>query len=189
MSGLGGHAYGSFRSKVASSDYMWLRDSLPTDMPFARVTIYGYNSKVVGSLSWQSIDHLAKRFCADLKRLCKVQMGSARPVILLGHSLGGLIMKQAIVILSKSGLEEDRILHKSTCGLVCFGVPHSGMNVESLILMAGESAPNRALIKSLEVDSPVLQTLSEAFLQAAGGKGDLEVHCHFETVRSPTAMV
>jgi hypothetical protein len=45
ITGLDGHAYGSWRGK----DYlgrMWLRDFLSKDLPNCRTMIYGYNSKL-----------------------------------------------------------------------------------------------------------------------------------------------
>ena len=40
ISGLGGHAYGSFKEK--KGDHMWLRDSLPHHIPGLHVFINGY---------------------------------------------------------------------------------------------------------------------------------------------------
>ncbi|KAH7016032.1 uncharacterized protein B0I36DRAFT_336429 [Microdochium trichocladiopsis] len=58
ISGLGGHAFGSF--KEHGGEHMWLRDALPGDLvgeqtsqPMARVMIYGYASAVAGSTSFQ----------------------------------------------------------------------------------------------------------------------------------------
>lgn len=79
---------------------MWLRDSLPFDLtleasdhPIARVMIYGYDSTVVGDNSMQNIEDLATRFNTGLQKLANASI--IRPIILIGHSLGGLIIKQA----------------------------------------------------------------------------------------------
>jgi protein SERAC1 len=45
VTGLDGHAYGSFRGK-GSLGRMWLRDFLSKDLPNCRTMIYGYNSKL-----------------------------------------------------------------------------------------------------------------------------------------------
>ena len=45
ITGLDGHAYGSWRGK-GSLGRMWLRDFLCKDLPYCRVMIYGYNSKL-----------------------------------------------------------------------------------------------------------------------------------------------
>lgn len=78
---------------------MWLRDSLPHDLtsetndePMARVMIYGYESTVTGSKSMQNLEDFATKFNASLQTLANAM--TIRPIILIGHSLGGLIIKQ-----------------------------------------------------------------------------------------------
>lgn len=78
---------------------MWLRDSLPfdltldtSDQPIARVMIYGYDSVVAESKSMQNIEDLATGFIGGLQKLANASI--IQPIILIGHSLGGLIIKQ-----------------------------------------------------------------------------------------------
>jgi predicted alpha/beta hydrolase len=78
---------------------MWLRDSLPfdltldtSDQPIARVMIYGYDSVVAESKSTQNLEDLATGFIGSLQILANASI--IRPIILIGHSLGGLIIKQ-----------------------------------------------------------------------------------------------
>ena len=65
--GLGGHAFGSFKKKGTS--YMWLRDSLPNDMPNLRVLLFGYDSGLDGSDSNQNVSVIADSFVSHLSRL------------------------------------------------------------------------------------------------------------------------
>lgn len=67
ISGLGGHAFGSFKSR--GGQFMWLRDGLLNDLPGSRVFVYGYDTQTVASTSVQNIPDLGKRFCMSLKRL------------------------------------------------------------------------------------------------------------------------
>ena len=60
ISGLGGHAYGSFKRK--GGQYMWLSDSLPHDIRTARVMTYGYESGLVASESTQTLCDLGQTF-------------------------------------------------------------------------------------------------------------------------------
>lgn len=78
---------------------MWLRDSLPGYLtseadgkPMARVMIYGYESTVSQSKTTQNLADLATTFHSSLLILAAGQ--TTRPIILIGHSLGGLIIKQ-----------------------------------------------------------------------------------------------
>lgn len=57
--GLNGHAFGSFKAKSRGRTYMWLRDSLAKDLPHARIFIYGYDTQLQGSHSFENIGDLA----------------------------------------------------------------------------------------------------------------------------------
>ncbi len=41
---------------------MWLRDSLPHDLPGARILNYGYDTRLEGSQSFQNVMTLASQF-------------------------------------------------------------------------------------------------------------------------------
>ena len=56
---------------------MWLRDSLPRDLPGTRVLIYGYDSELVGSKSFQGIEAIASGFVGSLRRIRQVSRVSA----------------------------------------------------------------------------------------------------------------
>ena len=71
ISGLGGHAFGSFKDK--DSQYMWLRDSLPGDFPDLRIFIYGYNSVLQGSTSIQNLGDIGSSLRDALRTLDKPQ--------------------------------------------------------------------------------------------------------------------
>lgn len=67
ISGLGGHAFGSFKEKGGS--HMWLCDDLPNDLATTRIIIYGYESQVHGSQSFQDLEALATTLRTSLQRL------------------------------------------------------------------------------------------------------------------------
>ncbi|KAL7948816.1 hypothetical protein V8C42DRAFT_312410 [Trichoderma barbatum] len=191
LSGLGGHAFGSFKERGGT--HMWLRDSLPgyltteTDQrPMARVMIYGYESGVARSKSMQNLEDLATTFHSSLLALASGP--TTRPIILIGHSLGGLIIKQALISLSSSTNPDDQKLIRAVYGVIFFGTPHDGMDVSSLIPMVGDG-PNRFLIESISrINSQIISIQQREFHNALGKKGDSEVFCFYETLESPTAQ-
>lgn len=171
---------------------MWLRDALPYDIthnsadtPIARVMTYGYESRVSQSKSIQNLEDLASSFHTALIALARAP--TTKPIILIAHSLGGLIVKQALISLSKSKSEDDRKLAQAVYGIVFFGVPHEGMDTSSLIPMVGDG-PNRFLIESISrINSQILGIQQQEFHTALGSEGDSEVFCFYETLESPTA--
>ncbi|KAI5460666.1 hypothetical protein BGZ63DRAFT_488681 [Mariannaea sp. PMI_226] len=190
LSGLGGHAFGSFKER--GGDYMWLRDSLPHDLTceetgqsMARVMTYGYESSVAGSENIQNIEDLATKFHSSLLALATAP--TMRPIILIAHSLGGLVVKQALMALSKSTNEDDQNLIRAIYGIVFFGVPHDGMDISSLLPMVGDG-PNRLLIESIgHINSQILTIQQREFHKALGDRDRSEVFCFYETLKSPTA--
>ncbi|KAH7012721.1 uncharacterized protein B0I36DRAFT_256250 [Microdochium trichocladiopsis] len=190
ISGLGGHAFGSFKQR--GGEHMWLRDALPYDLtlegndrPIARVMTYGYNSSIPQSNSMQNLEDLAASFHSSLLALAGTYI---KPILVIAHSLGGLIIKQALISLSRSESRDDQLLLGAVYGVVFFGVPHDGVDISSLIPMVGDQ-PNRFLVESIgHINSQILSTQRREFHAALGGKGDSEVFCFYETLQSLTAQ-
>jgi hypothetical protein len=66
ISGLGSHAWGSFKKRGETS--MWLADKLPRNWSQARIMIYGYRSPIMGSRSRQTLRILPKHSTIILLR-------------------------------------------------------------------------------------------------------------------------
>lgn len=82
---------------------MWLRDALPYDIiggddniPISRVLIHGYGSNLQNSDSFQNLEDLGTSFYSSLRSM--IIAGSFRPIILIAHSLGGLIVKEVCAL-------------------------------------------------------------------------------------------
>ncbi|GFF48132.1 hypothetical protein IFM46972_08474 [Aspergillus udagawae] len=93
LSGLGGHAFGSFKERGGT--FMWLRDALPFNFPNARILIYGYDTQTVLSSSFQNLTDLGKRLRTGVKGIRKPS--EFRPILFIGHSLGGLVIKEVCI--------------------------------------------------------------------------------------------
>ena len=161
---------------------MWLCDSLPKDMPTARVMIYGYESGLQRSNSFAHLSDLAGSLRIAIMRL--LRSGKKRPLILIGHSLGGLLIKEALIQIleSESGSDVIALL----AGILFFGVPNDGMDIESLIPMVGDQ-PNRSLLESLSAMNTQILGLQRRHFSRILSRGNLEMFCFFETELSPTA--
>lgn len=166
---------------------MWIRDAIPKSVPGLRTLIYGYDSKLEGSNSFQSISDIARTLVWELKT-AGWSSPSSKPIIFLAHSLGGLVLKEAIVQIADREKSVAAILD-NVLGAIMFGVPSLGMEQSHLLAMV-EGQPTEPLVQDLsrDGDNNYLVRLNErfeglAFLRAA------RIIWAYETERSPTAVV
>ncbi|KAH8707497.1 hypothetical protein GQ44DRAFT_777431 [Phaeosphaeriaceae sp. PMI808] len=66
------------------------------DVPNIRVLLYGYDTSLLGNDSIDSIEDLGRRFLESIKAF-RANITNRRPIIFIGHSLGGLLIKEALV--------------------------------------------------------------------------------------------
>ncbi|KAK5676541.1 hypothetical protein LTS10_010842 [Elasticomyces elasticus] len=196
VTGLAGHALGSFRA--SSGTFVWLRDALPNDVPQARVLTYGYDTALFENQSKESLYHLAAVFLDRLNSFRRATGTQRRPVCFLGHSLGGVVLKEALTIsdlANKSRRDWMRNLDDCgaalyTCGLILFGVPNLGLQHRQLFAMV-KGQRNENFIQSLVVNednepSPYLAELTRKFSQLCAGQvPPFEIYSYFETEPSP----
>lgn len=132
---------------------MWLRDELPHDLPDFRIMIYGYDSNLEGSTSFQNLLDMGQKFRNAIR---EARPRPAKPLILLGHSFGGLVIHEPISLLRKGHTDSDRLTFGAIKGVVFFGVPSQGMDIKSLIPMVGNQS-NTGFLHTLGPNSPVLR--------------------------------
>ncbi len=152
-------------------------------MPGARVLTYGYDTRLSGSHSFQNLGDVASMFRVSL-RIALGNRPPDRPLIFIAHSLGGLVLKQALIQM-ESGDAVDIRNFRSTYGILFFGVPNQGMDISSLLAMVG-SQPNLSFLTMLSKDAGVLQELIERFRTVFSFK-DSEIISLYETYASRTA--
>jgi hypothetical protein len=192
ITGLGGHAMGSFRSTDGS--FLWLRDVLPKTLPKARILTYGYDTALVKNKSKESIRDLAKVFLDALSDFRYETQTQRRPLCFIGHSLGGVVLKEALAI---AELNQDADFHEvvlSTYGLILLGVPNLGLRHPQLMTMV-EGNPNQQFVRDLVVDedeapSPYLDELTAKFSRMCSKvTPPFHIFFYYETERSPTVKV
>ncbi|KAF8498905.1 P-loop containing nucleoside triphosphate hydrolase protein [Hysterangium stoloniferum] len=129
--GLDGHREGSW---TTDNGILWLRDLLPQRLPHARIATYGYHVST-GSQSTKIDETLyghAENFISRLALLRNNTTTTKRPIIFLAHSLGGIILKFALIHANqcnKSHLPYHKEIMLSTNGILFFGTPHQGTAV------------------------------------------------------------
>lgn len=167
---------------------MWLESILPDKIPYARVMTFGYNSTVAFSssaakLEDKSIDLINR---LSMKR-SSVENGSTRPIVFVCHSLGGIIVKKALILAhERSSDMHYRNILDNTKAIAFLGVPHRGADAAWWFDFAANSlkgatlgvSTHTALVKDLQKASPTLATISKQFVER--GKS-LKIYTFYET--------
>jgi hypothetical protein len=112
------------------------------------------------------------------------------PIVFLAHSLGGLVIKQALLYLSKQSQmdEESQNTFQSVYTMLFFGVPCKGLDVETLAAMAnGQST--EGFLSDLRNNSPMLDDLTQSFLNVFDSRPWIEIYSFHETVASRTGAI
>jgi hypothetical protein len=164
----------SSRKAPAHKAIFWPQDLLPTTLPNARVFTYGYDTYIrhrFGAPGNNStIYDLGQNLLLSIEAKRRTQ--PSRPLIFIAHSLGGIVVKEA---LRKS--EACRIHHSylhsiydATVALICFGTPHSGADprgvvhrVAEKVIRAAGFTVNKQLVNSLLPSSERLRELRDEF--------------------------
>lgn len=119
-----------FETWTAANHTFWPRDFLAKDLPYARVFVYGYNSNVTDpqTMSNASVKDHANTLLnlLDMERspymvstanrkqsprLTVYQQSMPPKIIFIGHSLGGLVIKQV----RKHLIKKSNILTANLC--------------------------------------------------------------------------
>ncbi|OCH86490.1 hypothetical protein OBBRIDRAFT_224237 [Obba rivulosa] len=130
---LNGHAFDTWQDH--SSSFMWLRDSLPGSFPDARILLYGYSADILSSTLTGRLSALSDVFLENLRRERDFEMGS-KPLIIMAHSLGGLVIKQALLSSNKRADARYSDIFTSIRGIMFFGTPHhKGGDTSTTILV------------------------------------------------------
>ncbi len=181
MHGLNGEPQ---KTWTAKNGVFWPSDLLPASLRDARanVLVYGYNadvySKKHGSNPSDNFIYLhAQTLVTSLTHYRKDEQTSHHPIIWVCHSLGGILVKRALLYsndLKASQHEDYRSLYVSTYGIVFLGTPHTGSDVATwgtiLQSMSDAVVPRSffqsesVLLKTLKRDNETLQNINNHFL-------------------------
>jgi pimeloyl-ACP methyl ester carboxylesterase len=139
----------------------WPYEYLKDDIPQATLWTYGYNSHVVEDLfkanNKNSISQHGRDFSVQLER----DVGQG-PLIFVAHSLGGIIVKDA--------LRRSKQCRERTKLVVFLGTPHRGSGLADWGKIATNLArlalhdTNSRLVQTLEVNNEVLDNINEQFV-------------------------
>ncbi|KAG7112108.1 Protein SERAC1 like protein [Verticillium longisporum] len=120
--GLNGGSHATW----TKNGFFWPRE-LMHQLPGARIMTYGFNTGFKRQGLFAK-DHIrAFDIAGDLiDQLCHLRRGQdTRPLIMVAHSLGGLIVKQALVEARRSSQASIRTVFDAVISVIFFGTPHT----------------------------------------------------------------
>ena len=168
---------------------MWLRDMLPSSVPVARIMTFGYDTEPSGSrnLYRKFISSPANNLISALAILRKKTESTRRPLIFVGHSFGGLIIKSALLRSNSAEDDEEDIkaIKSMTLGIIFLGTPHQGSRSGSFAEILQKVAYlNRTTFceasdsHCLEMDLDQFKSISSGFL----------IFCCYETLPTTSTL-
>ncbi|KAN0075952.1 NAD(P)-binding domain protein [Elaphomyces granulatus] len=146
---------------------LWLQDFLPRDVKNIRVMSFGYNaSAAFGNTTATIVDHAKDLLCCLVDKR-EEEDEKTRPIIFIGHSLGGIVIKQALF---QAKIESQyQTISEATVGIIFLGTPHRGSEKASYGKVLANVAttvmhkPAQALIDALRANSDALMRLTTDF--------------------------
>ncbi|TGJ83479.1 hypothetical protein E0Z10_g5315 [Xylaria hypoxylon] len=157
-------------------EVMWLRDLLPSELKNARIATYSYPSDWKNRDIKTTLRQCSEQFLNDLLHSRGHNKERQRPLILIGHSLGGLVIQQALVIAVHGKNYSD--ICESVTGIIFLGAPFRG----SELAVYGEwfakaTGRNTELLGILKKDNSHIYDVSRDFW-ASYEKRDIV--CYYE---------
>lgn len=177
-------------------DVFWPRDLLPRAFPQARIATWGYDVQIEGvstATSQASLFHHSENLLSDLVMLRKSDAAKLKPLIFIAHSLGGIVVKDALSLSGNERTVFNAIL-PATIGVMFLGTPHHGSRSASLGKMVFEVSklffkkPNLQVLRGLETNSETLERISRSFGQILS-TGRIKVHSFREELPTHGVMV
>ncbi|KAI1772887.1 hypothetical protein F4818DRAFT_127843 [Hypoxylon cercidicola] len=182
--GLGAHPEESWQSPT--TNFNWTTDGLVRDFPRARILLYMYESAWTGSLKVkQFMGNIAMSLLNGLnsKREGHVQR---RPIVFIGHSMGGLVIAKAITI-ADARRDKFPIMFEAIAAAIFFGTPFNGAEAASVAAMYAkfaEKAGATVSSKLLDLMKPGdegLRELKHEFMRLVGKLNPkIDLMCFFE---------
>ena len=154
----------------------WPADLACATLPESRILTYGYDTKIrhwiKGPVSQKTVyDHAWDLLCS-LEALRRSPNERRRPILFIAHSLGGIIVKEALRRSQGCMPPQAHLCSviEAVVGVVFFGTPHSGADPRNFlhhILSASAQAlgiqVNKRIVEMLMPNSERLKSLTNEF--------------------------
>ena len=158
--GLGGHDHQTWMYDPKNKETLW-PTWLAEDTGCATWTV-GYDA---GLSAWrESAMPLPDQGNTLIDRLASKPELKGQPLVLIGHSLGGLVIKAAIVQGMTQGVPRHQTLIERVRGVVFLATPHSGSHLASLARVVKVLLRTNDQVGDLSAHNAHLRSLHQQFL-------------------------
>ena len=162
-----------FRKERNPEKVYWPRDLVPESLPNARVLVYGYDTNVRHALgapiSQNTVYDIALDLLVSLEAERRLQQ---RPLLFVAHSLGGIVVKEALQ--RSHGFDAYHAhlhqIYECTAAIVFFGTPHGEADPRRLLQLIAEKTiraagftVNEQIVNTLLPSSERLKELRDEF--------------------------
>ena len=178
-------------SKTDNPGHFWPKTWLPTEPRFKNVRIYsfGYNS------DWGerkgttiTIHDFGQALLGDIQNTpCLGGKGRETPLVLIGHSMGGVIIKKVLLL-----ARQDPLYHRIAArihSMFFLATPHRGADSAQLLsnmLKLAVSHGSKPYVDGLMPRSDAIQVINDGFRHAYQG---VQLWSFFETVKTSLGLI
>ncbi|KAI5798085.1 hypothetical protein FPQ18DRAFT_321182 [Pyronema domesticum] len=180
LHGLGGHWKNTWTD---TNGKFWLRDYLPEKLINARVLSWGYNSYKAFTLGEAELEEAAKELLDGIE---EARTDKTRPVVVIAHSLGGVLAKRAMILAHEKSQDYGGLL-KCIHGIGLFGTPHKGADMEywkqftANVFKVSPLEQNSRLAPALGKNAELFKEISQKFVTRASA---LQIRSFYETSKT-----
>ncbi|KAK3900319.1 hypothetical protein C8A05DRAFT_36046 [Staphylotrichum tortipilum] len=185
--GLNGGSRRSWSASSSDPSTFWPKEWLPSEPGFRHVRIhsFGYDSDWTKSQqSSLTIHDFGQALLADLYNAPGLKRNGNTPIVLVAHSMGGLVVKKAYLLARRDPIYAD--IASRIHSLYFLGTPHRGADssafVTTLISMSIGSG-SKAFVKELVPGSGTIQAINDEFRHVCN---DVRLWSFFEGVPTST---
>lgn len=166
--GLGGNSRKTWTKSSLQSNF-WPEEWLPKDPAFKNVRIhsYGYDSYYMkGKEDCLNIHHIGKSFLGAISTSPCI-VNSRTHIIVIGHSMGGLVMKKAYILAKQD--EVHMALAGRFAAFYFLATPHRGADSAKILKNLLKIAYDRTYVGDMEPKSEAIQVINDEFRHFSAG--------------------
>jgi len=166
----------------------WPQDLLPHRTPEAKIFTFGYDADIDSfwsSAGQNTITQHAQSLLSDLTDLRRTSKAQAVPIIFVAHSLGGIIVKDALNQSASTWENRQKDIVPSVFAVCFLGTPHRGSSTATTARRAYNlttivsKRPNLRILRSLEKNAETLDRIGNNFVQTMS-QYDIKIYSFHE---------